>query len=430
MKKPYILALPNGLKTIIYFSPELITNSILVLVKSGTDYENKNNNGISHFLEHLFFKGTKNFPSPKEIGLELDKIGAEYNAFTSYEYTGYYIKTLSDYFERAIYLMSDLLINPIFPKEEIQKEKAVIIEEINYHQDNPLSFIFDETLKVCYGDQPAGWSILGKKEIIEKINQEEIFDYFYKHYSVKNSLITISTNIYPQKIINYLKKYFENYRNTKPPQKNKFQSVENLKGITLTKKDLNQAHLLLLFRIPGLKKLKTTRYIINFLVTILGYGLSSRLFRVLREELGVTYYLRVNVDNYSDRGYIFIQTGSNLDKIEVTIKKILEEINKLKKEKIDQEEFEKCLAILKNSLIASLESSLNICYFYGLEYLLNNKIITPSDILKELKKIKIDDIKRAANRYFKEKNLAYGILMPSALRSKAHKFGKIFANIL
>ncbi|MFH7882613.1 MAG: pitrilysin family protein, partial [Candidatus Aenigmatarchaeota archaeon] len=211
MKKPSLHQLSNGLKVLLYNSFNLTTNSILVLVKTGTDYEDKKNNGISHFLEHIFFKGTKNFPSPQALGFELDKIGAEYNAFTSYEYTGYYIKTLPEYFERGIYLMSDLLINPLFNEEEIEKEKNVILEEINFHKDNPIALIFDETLKTCYGDQPAGWSILGREEVIKKINSEKIKNYFKKHYSSKNSLIVIAGNFDKNKILKTLEKYFKNY---------------------------------------------------------------------------------------------------------------------------------------------------------------------------------------------------------------------------
>lgn len=428
MEKPLFTITPNGLKTIIYHSSELITSSILVLVKAGTDYENKKNNGISHFLEHLFFKGTKNFPSSKDLGLELDKIGAEYNAFTSYEYTGYYIKTLPEYFERAIYLMADLLINPIFPDEEIKKEKSVILEEIHYHKDNPLSFIFDETLKICYGDQPAGWSILGKEKVIQKISRADIFNYFNSHYSTSNSLVVISSRMAPAKIINFLKKHFKNYRKNKPQKKYKFRPTNNFQGNLLTKKDLNQAHLVFLFRIPGLKKLKDEKYLVNLLTIILGHGLSSRLFRILREELGVTYYLRVSVDYYTDRGYIYIQTGSSLDKIEITISKIFEELMKIKKEQIPDEEFEKSLAILKNNLISSLENSLNICYFYGLEYLLNHEIITPQDIFKKIEKITSLDIKKTADNYFRKENLTYGLLIPPFLKSQ--KLNKIFKNIL
>ncbi len=418
MKKPSLHQLSNGLKVLLYNSFNLTTNSILVLVKTGTDYEDKKNNGISHFLEHIFFKGTKNFPSPQALGFELDKIGAEYNAFTSYEYTGYYIKTLPEYFERGIYLMSDLLINPLFNEEEIEKEKNVILEEINFHKDNPIALIFDETLKTCYGDQPAGWSILGREEVIKKINSEKIKNYFKKHYSSKNSLIVIAGNFDKNKILKTLEKYFKNYNNYKVPKKKKFKKTTGFKSKVIYKKDLTQSHLVMLFRIPGLSFLKNKRYLVNVLVTILGAGMSSRLFKTIREELGLTYYIRANVDFYTDRGYMYIQSGSKVEKTTIAFQKILEEIKKLKSEKLNNEEFEKAIAILKNSLLSSLESSLNICYFMGLEYILNNKIADVDEILKEIKKISTKEVLQMALKYLRKENLVSGVLLPSYSKIK------------
>ena len=410
MKKPELHIFSNGLKVILYSSNNFITNSILVLVKSGTDYEDSNNNGISHFLEHLFFKGTKNFETPEKLGFELDKIGAEYNAFTSYEYTGYYIKTLPEYFERAIFIMSDLLINPLFDEREVEKEKNVIIEEINYHKDNPLSFIFDETLKLCYGNQPAGWSILGTEENIRKISSEDIKNYFRKHYCIEKSLIVVSGNFNKKKIIKLLENYFKNYPKNKIINKNKIKKVKGFNGKIYYKNDVSQSHIVMLFRIPGLMNLKENRHTISLLATILGSGMSSRLFKTIREELGLSYYIRASVDFYTDRGYIFIQSGSKLDKTTLAVEKILEEVYKLKKEKISKEEFEKGLAILKNTLFSSLESSLNIAYFIGLDYLLMGKMNDITKVLNEINKIKIDDLYKVAQKYFKKENLTYGIL--------------------
>lgn len=419
MKKPTFHTLSNGLKVLLYNSSALTTNTILVLVKTGTDYESKEYNGISHFLEHVFFKGTMNFPSAKQLGFELDKIGAQYNAFTSYEYTGYYIKTLPEYFERGIYLMSDLLINPLFDSVEVEKEKNVILEEINFHKDNPISFIFDEALKIAFGDQPAGWSILGREDSVKKIDSEHIKDYFKKNYSSKNSLIVITGDFNKNKILKVLEKYFKNYPQSRPPKKIKFKNTKGFKSKILYKKELTQSHLVLLFKIPGLYFLRNKRYLINILVTILGVGMSSRLFRAIREELGLTYYIKADVDFYTDRGYIYIQSGSKIEKTGLAFQKILEEIKNLKLGKeINSEEFEKAIAILKNNLLSSLESSLNISYFIGLEYLLNNKIIDINEILENIKKTTYQDILKVANQYLKKENLISSALLPYGFKIK------------
>jgi len=429
MKAPFIIKLKNGIKVILYNSPELITNSILALVKTGTDYENKNNNGISHFVEHLFFKGSKNFPSYEILGLELDKLGAEYNAFTSYEYTGYYIKTLPEYFEKAIYILSDLLINPLFPEEEIEKERKVILEEINFHKDNPFSYLFDETLKIAYGDQPAGWLIIGTEKNIKKLGFREIKKYFDEHYSAKNTVIIVAGDFNPKRISNILEKSFKEYNKNKPLEKRKFKEILKFKSKEFYKKDLNQAHILILLKIRGLKAISyKERYTWNLISTILTSGISSRLFKKIREELGLAYYVRSGIDFYTDRGYLYVQTGVNLDNIEIALKKIGEELKNLKIEKIEKEELEKGKAILKNNLLSFLESSLNICYFLGLEYILTNKIILPKEIISEIDKITEEDIRKIMSKYLERNRLVCGILLPDSMKSK--KFDKIFYNFI
>jgi len=429
-KLPSFLRLKNNLKVILYPSEEFITASILALVKTGTDYESKKLNGISHFVEHLFFKGTKNFPSYKELGLELDKIGASYNAFTSYEYTGYYLKTLPEYFERAVYLISDILCNPLFPEEEIEKERNVILEEINYHIDTPTSYIFDNVLKITFGNQPAGWSILGTSKNLRSIKRGDILDYFKKHYTINNTYLVLVGNFKKNKILKILDKFFEKYSRYKAPQKVLFdkKKIPKLKGKIYTRKDLKQAHILLLFKTEGLKNLKDRRFALGVLTSLLGYGLSSRIFRILREELGITYYIKVDTDFYTDRGYFFIQTGCNLEKIESTIKRILEEFQKIKQEKLKDEEIEKSKAILESALLSTAESSLNLAYFYGIDYLLFNKFFSPHDYIQKIKSIKEKDLKQELNKLITYENLKFGVLVPEEY--KDIKLAKIFEKLL
>jgi predicted Zn-dependent peptidase len=419
MKTPKIYKNSTGLNYLLYSSSDLVTATILVLVKTGTDYENKKNNGISHFIEHLFFKGTQNFPSPQELSLELDKIGAEYNAFTSYEYTGYYIKTLPEYLERAIYLMSDMLINPLFDQKELEKERKVIFEEINFHYDTPYSFIFDEALKLSYEDQPAGWSILGTQQSLKNINHEQIKNYFQNHYSTKNTLVVVVGNFNFQKIIKYLNKYFAKYNNKKSPLKHKFQETPFRPKLKIIKREnIKQTHLIMLFKTRGLSFLKEKRFSLGLLTSLLGYGFSSRMFKILREEMGITYYVKVNDDLYTDRGYLYIQTGSTIDKTPQTIEKIINEINLLKKQKIDEEEIQKSKALLESSLLSTAESSLSIGLFYGLEYLLQNKIHSPLYFLSNIKKITENDLKKEIYNYLNKQNLVSVVLSPQNFKKE------------
>jgi predicted Zn-dependent peptidase len=428
MKVPKVLKTDNGVLCLLYNSRDLITSNILVLVKTGTDYEEKDLNGISHFIEHLFFKGTLNFPSSKDLSLELDKIGADYNAFTSYEYTGYYIKTLNNYLERAFFLIADMLSNPLFDETELEKERNVIFEEINFHYDTPTSFIFDEVIKLAYGDQPAGWPILGTKETLSKIKRETIFDYFKNHYSKKNTLVIISGNFEEKKVIRWIEKYFNNYSNHKTAIKKNTETYLTPRKINVIKREnLKQSHLVFLFKTEGFKKLKNRRFILEIIKSILGYGFSSRMFRILREELGVTYYLKVDNDFYTDRGYLYIQTASTLDKINLTIDKIIEEINNLKNNVVKNEELEKARSMILSSLFSNLETSLSLSFFYGFNYLLLGKIHTVDDYKKFFYKISVKDIKEEANKIFNKNNLVFGILCPYDLDLK--NLNKIFDKI-
>jgi len=428
MKIPKILKTNNDVLCLLYNSKDLITSNILVLVKTGTDYEKKHLNGISHFIEHLFFKGTVNFPNSKDLSLELDKIGADYNAFTSYEYTGYYIKTINNYLERAIFLISDMLSNPLFDQGELEKERNVIFEEINFHYDTPTSFIFDEAIKIAYGDQPAGWPILGTKETLLNINRETIFNYFKSNYSKKNTLVIISGNFDEKKIIKWVEKYFNNYNNLKTPTKKSTQKYIVPKKVNIIKREnLKQAHLLFLFKTKGFKDLKNKRFILDIIKSILGYGFSSRMFRILREELGVTYYLKVDCDLYTDRGYIYIQTASTLDKINITIEKIIYEMVNLKNKLISSGELEKAKSMILSSLFSNLETSLNLSFFYGLNYLLLGRIYTIDEHKKIFYKISSREIKEEAKKIFNKNNLVFSVLCPYNL--KLNNLDKIFNKI-
>jgi predicted Zn-dependent peptidase len=413
MKLPQLLKLSSGIKTILYPSKSLPLSTILILVKTGTDYEKKQNNGISHFIEHLFFKGTKNYPDPNILAVELDKIGADYNAFTSYEYTGYYIKTLPEFTENGIELLGDMLTNPIFDEKEIEKERGVILEEIKFVHDTPQYYIFDEGLKLLYGDQPAGWSILGKENIVKRLDRNDILNYFLKQYTNKNMMIIIAGNFNKNNILRTLEKVFSKFRKSNPYKKAKTKNYQDrLRLKIIQRKDIKQAHILILFRKRGLKDLKEERFKEKLLTSFLGYGFSSRLFKILRQELGLTYYLKIDDTLFYDRGYFYIQFGCDVDKINFALSKTMEELKKIKQEKIYEDEIEKSKTILKNNLLSTVETSMDLASFYGFEYFYFNKFISIEENIKKIEKIKEKDLKNAANKILNIKNLNCIVISP------------------
>ncbi len=424
---PKIINGPKGLKILICNNPKSLSTSLVILVRAGTDLENKQNNGISHFIEHLYFKGTKNFPNPKILLENIDKIGAVYNAFTSHQYTGFYLKVLPEKSEPALFILSDIILNPLFPEEEIEKEKKVIIEEINLYNDSPAQLILDIGNQLTFGDQPAGFSILGKKEIIEKLKRKDILDYVKKNYSTQNTIIVFSGKINNEKkLIKNIQERFKIYNSQNPLNKIKFTAPLNKYQEKIFHKQVDQAHIFIGFPLPGSNKLKDRRYALELLSIILGEKSSSRLWIKVREELGAAYYIRSHFVDYTNRSLFFVHAGLSLDRLDFILGEIVKEINRFKKEGPTEEEIEIAKTILKSALFMDLEESLSIALFYGRQYLLEKKLETIEKIIKKIDALKKEDLKRELKNLFSFNQTKFAIILPPKFRLN---FSKIFQNL-
>ncbi len=416
MAKPKILKTKSGLPVIFYQAENYNTATVLVLVKTGTDFESKSINGISHLIEHVFFKGSKSYPTPLALSLELDKIGAEYNAFTSYELTGYYIKTIPEYCPRGVELLADMLTEPIFDQAELEKERKVVLEEINYNFDTPTRFIHDLNLRLIYGDQPAGWPILGPKETIARINQADILRYVQNHYSVKNTVVIVSGNFNQTKVLKTIEAKFQSYRKTAALERRPFvQKQKDFQKLTQLKKDLKQAHLLFSFRTDGLDRLKDRRYSLSLLAAVLGAGFSSRLFSLLRQELGATYYLSADTNIFSNRGYFYIQTGADLKRLKKIIEAIKDELVRIKVEKIDPAELEKAKTIIKNQISVATETSDTIGRFTGENYLFEKKIVLVKELIKKINQVNAEAVQKEAELTLRRQKTNVVLILPEPL---------------
>lgn len=410
MNKVKKIVFPNGLRLILVNQLNSLAATILVLVEAGSEYETKNINGISHFLEHMCFKGTKNRPNSSIISEELDALGAEYNAFTSQEFTGYWAKVQNEKIENAIDIVSDLYLNPIFDENEINKERGVIIEEINMYEDIPMRKVQDLFLNLLYGDQPAGWDIAGEKEIIKKLQRSDFINYREKHYVASKTVVVVSGNFNEKKVYEQIKNLFgvlpKKKKNLKP--KTIWKATEPK---TLIKfKESDQDHLVL--GVYAFDIFHPQKYSLLVLANILGGGMSSRLFKKVREELGAAYYIRANADLFLDHGFLAVSTGTHHDKTKLVIKTILEEFNRLKKELVSKEEIEKSKNHLIGNFILGLETSDELASFYGSEEILGNKILEPKEVIAKIKKITPLDIKKTANLIFQNKALNLALIGP------------------
>jgi len=419
---------PKGLKILLCPKQGSLSTSLLILVGVGADWENKSNNGIFHFIEHLYFKGTKNYPSPKALMEAIDDLGGVFNAFTSYEYTGYYIKVLPEYSFQALEILSDIILDPLLPDEEIEKERKVIFEEINLRRDRPQELVAEIGQRLTFGDQPAGWSILGTKETIAKITKKDILASISNHYSTKNTLIVLSGKITNQrKLINFIFQRFKDYNSAEPRKKPKFKKPAERYQEKFVFKNTEQAHIFLGFPLPGIFKLKEKKWSLYLISNILGEKASSRLWLKIREELGAAYYIRSHFIENTDRSLFFIHAGLNLDRLEQVFRELIQTVYKLKVEGPDFKELTTGKAVLKSSLFMDLEESLATAMFYGLQYLLEKKLKTPQELEREINKITITDLKKELKNLFSFSQANLAVILPQKFKIN---FAKIFKEVL
>ena len=402
--------LKNGLRIITVPMKNTQAVTVLVLVGTGSKYETEEINGISHFLEHMFFKGTKRRPNKLAIAETLDRVGGIYNAFTGKEYTGYFAKVDFRHFDLALDWVSDIFLNSKIPKEEIEKERGVIIEEINMYLDTPMAYIGDLWEKLLYGNQPAGWLTLGRKETVKKLKRQQFLDYLKKHYTAPNTIVCVAGNIDRKSAENKIKRYFKNIRAVLPKPKLKVVEKQTQPGCLVYFKETDQTHLCLGVR--GYDLFSPKKYAQAVLATILGGSMSSRLFLSIREERGLAYYIKTSTETYTDTGYLVTSAGLRNQKVGEAISLILEEYKQIREKGVSQKELQKAKDYLKGTLSLSLESSDAQASFYTSQELLAGKILTPEQECQNIDQVSRDDIIRVAREIFKPEKLNLAMIGP------------------
>jgi len=402
--------LENGLRILTIPMENANSVTILVLVGTGSKYESKDINGISHFLEHMFFKGTEKRPTTLKISETLDSVGGEYNAFTSKEMTGFWAKVDKKHFDIALDWLADILLNSKFDKDEIEREKGVIIEEVNMYLDTPTAYIGDLWEELLYGDQPAGWKVIGEKENILSFDREKITEYFEKHYSPKNMIVCVAGGFDQKTAEEKIKSYFNEKKSENFDIKEKTKESQKEPNILLHNKKTDQTHFCLGVRAYDLFSEK--KYALALLSIILGGNMSSRLFIEVRERNGLAYSIHTSADSATDTGYLVTQAGIDHKNLEKSIKIILQEYKKIKDEEISEKELQKAKDYLKGRMSLSLDSSDYQASFYGLQELLENEVLTQDEKFDKIDKVSISDIKNVAGDIFLPEKLNLAVLGP------------------
>lgn len=400
--------LKNGLRIITVPMKDTSTATVLVLVEAGSKYETKDINGLSHFLEHMCFKGTKKRPMASDLSRELDSLGAQYNAFTSQEFTGYYAKAQSKKLPQLIDIIADLYVNPTFNEKEIEKEKGVIVEEINMYEDMPQRHVHDLFNELLYGDQPAGWNIAGTRENVRSMTRDHFVKYRDRHYVAKGTIVIVAGKFNESAVKKMLTKAFENISTAKKDTKVAVKEKQTEPAYVVKQKKTDQMHLVLGVRSYDVfsKKLPA----LNVLMCALGGGMSSRLFYRMRDEMGVCYYVRAGSDEFTDHGVISISAGVDKNRLVESVKAITEECRKLIETPISEQELRKVKDYLIGNMYLSLESSDSIADFFGMQEILKKSAKKPDDMAKQLEKVTARQVQEIAKELFQDRHLNLAVI--------------------
>ena len=407
MNKYKISVLSNKIPLITVPIKGAKTATALVIIKTGSKYENRRNNGISHFLEHMFFKGTTRRPNTLALSSELDSLGGEYNAFTAKEYTGYWVKVAAPKIKSALDIVSDMLSHSLFDAEEIEREKGVIIEELNMYEDNPLMHVEDIFETCLYGDTPAGWETIGTKENIRRFNRDDFIKYLDSQYGAKSLYIVLAGG-FKEADQKSVAKMFANFQSNRWQDKAPVREKQSRPQVRVSYKKNDQVNLSLGVRAypVGHKE----EFSVKLLSIILGGSMSSRLFINLRERHGLAYYVRTMAEFYSDAGYLTTQAGVPIDKTKAAIKIILEEYKRLTTELVDAQELKRAKDLLQGKSLLQMEATDNLATWYARQAVLRKKILTPGEFLDIIKKINAADLRRTAKKIFVNRGLNLAII--------------------
>ncbi|MET0939441.1 MAG: pitrilysin family protein, partial [Gaiellaceae bacterium] len=345
--------LPNGLRVLTAPMEQAQSVSCFVMLAAGARYETSGSNGIAHFAEHMFFKGTDRRPTARDISTEIDSIGGEFNAFTGKEITGYYVRCAGESRDVALDVLTDMLRHSRFDAEEIEREKGVIVEEMNMYFDTPRDYVSGVYDDLLYGDHPLGWDILGRKETVQGATRDTFMSYLDRWYTAQRMVVGVAGAVgqgLDEKLMELLGDLPEAGGGAPEPAG----PAPNGSRVKLHTKQSDQAHICIGFRSYEFDH--PDRYVVDLLRTVLGGGMSSRLFTEVRERRGLAYYVLAMIQGYADTGSLLTQAGVDIKRIDEAVTTIVGELTQIAKEPVPAHELEKARAYTKGRFILSLES--------------------------------------------------------------------------
>jgi predicted Zn-dependent peptidase len=422
MQKHESAKLENGLRVTTLPMPQVASATVLVGVGSGSRYEVARTNGLFHFLEHMAFKGTKKRPTAFDISAEVEGVGGLHNAFTGKELTGYWIKLSADHLEMAFDILSDMLVNSLFKEEEIEKEKGVIMEEINMREDDHPMKAAVGFYRLIFGDTPMGWDTAGEKETVSKFTRKDFQNLIGSYYFAPNMAVTVAGGVKTEEAERLAKKYFGGLPKTGKKVYKPVDLSHNKSRMQIFNRKTEQAHFWL--GVPGISNSHPDRYVLRLLAAILGGGSSSRLFVNIRDKHGLAYYIESDVDHFLDSGLFIVAAGVKLDKAELALRLVIDELAELKNKQITEKEIRRAKDMIKGNTLLAMEDSRNVANRFSTQILLENKIRTVEETIELIEKVTAEDLKRVAGEVLKPESLYLSLVGPI---KEEDKFRKLLA---
>ncbi|OGM75898.1 hypothetical protein A2382_02105 [Candidatus Woesebacteria bacterium RIFOXYB1_FULL_38_16] len=421
--KPVKTTLFNNLRLLTIPMPNLESATITVWTKVGSRHETKKLGGISHFLEHIVFKGTKNYPTAKALSEAVDNFGGEINAGTGKEITNFYIKSRKTNIEKAFSILSDLVLHPLIKPDDIKRERGVILSEIAMYEDTPASKVWDLFENLIFTTtHPLGRDIIGTKDSVMAINEKDFQSYRKEHYHADNMLVTVAGGVNSSQIKELADKYFSTLTPKLKSTPQKFISTQTKPQLHFTNKKTDQTHLLVGFRTPEYHH--KDRFAQGILATILGRGMSSRLFTEVREKRGLAYAIRTTNQYYEDTGYLVTYAGVDHPKVEDALKVILDQYQKLTSMEtagITKEELKKAKEFAKGHLALSLEDTDAVNNFFGNDELMLEVYETPAQVYQKIDAVTSEEVIMFAKKHFTKDRLNLAFIGPQTQVAKLEK---------
>lgn len=410
MKDAKKTILKNGLRIVFVPQPQNLAATVLILVRAGSEYEKKRENGVSHFLEHMTFKGTADRPEPGMISHELTGLGARFNAFTGEEYTGYYAKAQAEKLPKILEVMSDLYLHPLFNEKEISRERGVIIQEINMYEDDLPARAERLFTALVYGDQPAGWGVAGEIPIIRRLARADFVRYRDARYVMPGTVIVVAGKFNEKATLAAIKGYFGALPRRRAPAKKRTVERQSAPRAALQFKESDQAHLVLGFR--AFDMFDERRYALRVLADLLGGGMSSRLWARIRERMGAGYYIWASADLSLDHGLLSVSAGVDHTRTEEVIRAILEECRILRDGVVPEAELQRTKDHMIGGIVLGLETSDDLASFYGGQEVLAGRALSPEELTDRIRKVTAEDVRRVAAAIMKNGRLNLAVVGP------------------